>query len=765
MSGPSFIDRLKSSRLVQVLILYLGASWVVIEVAGELQAAFDLPDWLVPVAFVLLLVGLVVMLGTAWVQSNPATDAREAAGEVPDSWEVGIGDFVGALRGGRFPHLTWGRALVGGLVAISLLFGVAGAYVLFSGSSGPPASGTPPDNPAGTALAIVPFEVSGLDQDVYGEGMITLLGTTLDDVPGTRVVESRTVLARWDERASGNRRPDLSEILDVARRVSADRVLVGDAVAAGRGVRLVADLYDVATAGKLGTAQAEGPADSLTSLVDQLSVGMARLLIAEGEPASEVQRLSSLTTTSLDALLAYVEGEHAYRRGAWEDAFGAYERAIDEDSTFALAHLRAAEIMGWEGGLGDRADVRAHQAAAQRYRQRLPARERALLDARQAHTDSDVTAIEEAEAAVRRYPDDAELWNALGELLFHLGQKALRDPEDALEPLQRAVELAPGTGPYVVHVTDYKLERGDSAGAAEAIERERALFPDGYADRDFQFELLYGSDEVGNAALRRLPERGPSGRDLAVMDALPRLPTREAYVRTVFEADPDDDVARDRYADVLLRRGKIGRLLELADPATSRGIHWRNQLVELELLPVDSLRGVDPSKADPGVALRLLLNRSDWRTYQTLRAKVDREVESMLEREPDLADDPLGPGAFLAYVEARRVWAIEGADSALALYLEAFERAPGQVVERLLWEIGRLYEETDDDAQALRYFRAAAQTFPFAALRAARLADHLGQPEEARRLYQELLIAWEGADPQFQPWLEEARGWLERVPG
>ncbi|HSM37181.1 MAG TPA: hypothetical protein VK837_12335 [Longimicrobiales bacterium] len=39
MTGPSLLDRLKGSLLVHVLILYLGASWVVIEVSGELPLA------------------------------------------------------------------------------------------------------------------------------------------------------------------------------------------------------------------------------------------------------------------------------------------------------------------------------------------------------------------------------------------------------------------------------------------------------------------------------------------------------------------------------------------------------------------------------------------------------------------------------------------------------------------------------------------------------------------------------------------------------
>jgi hypothetical protein len=170
MAGPSLIERLKSSRLVQVLILYLGASWVVIEVTDQLQEALELPSWLVPVAIVLLMAGMIVMLGTAWVQSHPATDAREAAGEVPDSWEVGFGDLVGAIRRGRFPHLTWGRAVVGGVVALSLLFGFAGAYVLLRDRGGVGGTAELSAEEAGAGLAIVPFTTSGVDAEVFGEG-------------------------------------------------------------------------------------------------------------------------------------------------------------------------------------------------------------------------------------------------------------------------------------------------------------------------------------------------------------------------------------------------------------------------------------------------------------------------------------------------------------------------------------------------------------------------------------------------------------------
>ncbi|NIR78831.1 MAG: hypothetical protein GWO00_10755, partial [Gemmatimonadetes bacterium] len=85
-------------------------------------------------AVVLLLIGFLVVLATAWVQSLPQTTAAEEAGTVPSDWEVAPGDVLASLRRGRLPHLTWGRAIVGGLVALSLLFGFAGLTVLVRGS-------------------------------------------------------------------------------------------------------------------------------------------------------------------------------------------------------------------------------------------------------------------------------------------------------------------------------------------------------------------------------------------------------------------------------------------------------------------------------------------------------------------------------------------------------------------------------------------------------------------------------------------------------
>ena len=166
MTGPSLWARLKQARIVQVLVVYLGGSYAVIEIAQMLQETAGLPDWVTGFALLLLIIGFVVVTATAWVQSLPATTAAEQAGERPTDWEIAPGDVVASLVAGKLPHLTWGRAILGGILAISLLFGGAGIYVVLSGRESPIGPTEASAGEAATAVAVLPFQARGADQEV-----------------------------------------------------------------------------------------------------------------------------------------------------------------------------------------------------------------------------------------------------------------------------------------------------------------------------------------------------------------------------------------------------------------------------------------------------------------------------------------------------------------------------------------------------------------------------------------------------------------------
>jgi len=54
MTPPSLWDRIRRARIVQVLVVYLGACWAVLQITDVLTDALSLPRWVLPVAVLLL---------------------------------------------------------------------------------------------------------------------------------------------------------------------------------------------------------------------------------------------------------------------------------------------------------------------------------------------------------------------------------------------------------------------------------------------------------------------------------------------------------------------------------------------------------------------------------------------------------------------------------------------------------------------------------------------------------------------------------------
>lgn len=375
MSEPTLWARLKRARVVQITVVYLGACWFVLQLVSTLQDVLILPPWIGPVTVVLLAVGLVVVLATAWVQSLPGTTAAEEAGDVPTDWEIAPADVIESLRAGRLPHLTWGRAIGGGVVAISLAIGAAGAYVLMTQDGqglGPAPVGA---ESAHEGVAVLPFAVSGPGLEEFGEGMVSLVSVNIDGMDGIRSVNPRTVISAWTEGLPGSASAPLHDVLRVAGRTGARYAVVGDAVSTGSTVRFTAELYDLADGQRVGDGRAEGALDDVLALIDEMSVDLLRSLVARSgtQSVTGIQRLDGLVTSSIAALSAYFEGEAHFREGRTGQALEAYERAVEADSTFALAWSRIASAYGWLSP-GSPALLEADRRAVELI-DRLPARD------------------------------------------------------------------------------------------------------------------------------------------------------------------------------------------------------------------------------------------------------------------------------------------------------------------------------------------------------------------------------------------------------
>ncbi|MGH7557889.1 MAG: tetratricopeptide repeat protein, partial [Gemmatimonadota bacterium] len=423
---------------------------------------------------------------------------------VPDEWRLYAlanlpsGGVAATRRTGRLiPELTTRQSIAAGVAALVILAAVV-AFLLLRGGPGLDVP-TATAESAGIGLAVLPFRVNDAELSEWREGMMDLLSTNLDGAAGLRTIDSRTVLARLEELAPGEQAPDLPTQIAIGQRAGARYVLAGDAVALGPEVRLAADVYDTRDGASLGSGQVQGPADSVFALVDQLSIEVLKAVLEEDEEDLPDVSLARVTTSSLPALKAYLEGEALYRRSEFDAAIVAYERAVQADTTFALAYYRIGIAYGWAETASSARSGEALERAA-RYADRLPEREALLVQAGLALHRGTLEGIEPMEMAVVRYPDDPEAWYMDGEMYVHFGEQALLPREGIERTFGQAIELDPRFGPAWIHYIEAAfLQHADSALAAERVAAYTKLAAGSHTERRFNMALALA---FGDSATR-----------------------------------------------------------------------------------------------------------------------------------------------------------------------------------------------------------------------------------------------------------------------
>ena len=326
-------------------------------------------------------------------------------------------------------------------------------------------------------LAITPFKVTAADSSVryLREGMLDLLVAKLSGTPNLRAVDPRTMLRAW-QAAGGSDGVELDRpaALTLARKLGAGQLLEGQVIGSPRHLVLTAGM--ITTQG--GTeirASVEGPADSLTALVDRLAAQL--LALTSGE---ERHRLAALTTTSLPALRAWLNGRAAHRRGDYATATDFFDQAIEHDSTFALAALSRDGSAIWL----DESTADPGRFLAWRHRDRLSGRDltllRFLLGSRYPIPGDVRDDLANGEALVAAAPDNPQAWATLGDQMLHYG--ALTGVADATERAirlyERALSLDSSYAPSREHLSQLYYAAGDTVLARRMSEFQLRVAPD-----------------------------------------------------------------------------------------------------------------------------------------------------------------------------------------------------------------------------------------------------------------------------------------------
>jgi serine/threonine-protein kinase len=660
----------------------------------------------------------------------------------------------------------------------------------------PPATTT-----SNSVIAVLPFTVRGGPQFAYlGEGIVDLLSASLDGAAGLRSVNAHALLGFTGHGAAAM---SLERAGAVADHFNAGLFVMGDVLEVDGKLRLSASLFDRANeAHPVAEATVDGDPGEVLSLVDLLATRLAADRSALG--GAQLTRTAAVTTSSLPALKAYMAGEQAYRAGQYVAATTSFQEAVKADTGFALAFYRlgmAQERMAWAD------DARRSAELAYLHSGRLSAHDRRFLEALLAtRRGKSGEAEQQFRAIIQSWPDDAEAWYQLGELLFHgsplQGESAAR----AQEPFSRALFLDPGDLGAIYHLVRIAAGTGNQRALDSLAARFFQLSPEG--DRTLELRMLQAlatSDTVAVDSVMTAFGRTPDGAlaialwSIAVFAQDIPAATRMAGIMTG-PARPRDVRAQGHVllAYLALAGGRLSaarselRAATALKSAESPLIDaWVSALpfVPMTITELAAARtrlakwdatdntseSTNPSAFFSGhngvrpVLKTYLLGLLDTRRGDRAGAvarlaelealggaqdgpPVALELAQGLRAQLDLANGQ--PDSALAALEALRVEGWYELTFVSPFYggaLERFTRA------RLLQAAGR---STD----ALSWYASLSQNstpelvfLGPATLAEARLQAALDHRAEAARLYGAFLDLWRGSDPVFTPMLDSAR--------
>jgi tetratricopeptide (TPR) repeat protein len=760
--------------LWQVLAVYVGASWAVLEATDQVQERFLMPDWVYGAAWVVLLVGFPIVLASALVREEVARPAPE--GEPPDRpasraapeakpvkrlERAAASDVFGALA----RRLTRGRAVLAVVAALALV-GLAGTLVVVRGA----ARVTEAQGAAGDAfeerawLVVAEFEAPAGEEDL-ARAARTALMTELGQSRYVNVYgdhQVRPVLLRMtlpdtaflDERLA----------LELAQREGLAAVLAGSVDRLGGGYLLTARVIEPGSGRELVAVSAAAGSDHLLEGIEDLSREVRKRLGEEGAELRQSLPLPRVTTRSLEALKKYALADVAVSRTRdLEQALELLDEAIRLDSTFAAAYRLAAAA---SQNMGQWSLAAEYATRAYELRDGATDRERLLIEAAY-HWDVQLDAREAAETYERllaQYPDDHVAANNLGLMTGSW----LGELQRAYPAALKSVELEPYSVVGYANAIRYarRVDRWDAADSLIGLARER-----GFEERAVRWSR---SQALG---------RGDWGRAEALCDSLLAEPSSPGRLAGDQEACGYIDLARGRVAQAIerfsastahaIRSGSRVSILwshvaqACAEAARNRPEAAGEYLARiLDYFPAESLQPMDR-----------YITRTTLRSVAALLGQV--EVAQRF------------AAAYPGYPDPDHLASRHG--EALAGGAEALARGDPEAALRTLaelrvidgrpavWEpfrrlaFGLTYAELGQADSAVTYLEAfirpseiARWGLPLAQLpaierRLAELEESRGNIDAVIRHYRRFIELWSDADPELQYQVDAARRALARL--
>jgi tetratricopeptide (TPR) repeat protein len=690
------------------------------------------------------------------------------------------------------PRPAW---LVPAVGVTAVLVAVAAFLLWPRGGGTQTAAAVTPD----PAIAVLPFSVGGdPGLDYLRNGMVRLMSTRFDGIGDIRSIDPNALLVQPELETEGEMNPSTG--VEVAKRFNAENFIIGSVLRIGGPIQVSANMYD-RSGTSVGYSEVTIAADSLLlTAVDRV----ARELLAgkfEG-PAQAMTSTAVQTTSSFEALRNYLQGEELMHEGLFDDAKPLFRSAIGKDSTFALAWLRLSDAYGWSNWNDptyETANDRAFQLS-----NRLPQLYRERMEVEQMLRSGNFEpAIARAERLHQQRPDDVQTLLLLGDYQWHYNAYYGKPANDAERYFREILRIDPSLAEAKYHLVEL-LARTDRFAEAESLavttqstnferwgraarivraesdssltdEQLRGMLEgmntDDTARLGAEMAALSGRPQIARRVMKLLPEEEYPSVRYQVSGMSGRLDHREAQAADSPSLTPSQGRAQEP------DRGRIARMLTFYPMNTE----------DLEGMAATLSKPIDTTgwtNANAGALLDNLPAITEF--YPALVDWRRGDLDALRGRQRSLAamsDGKMDNNLALSFsntLEALLLWSEGRIDEADAAFQRSIIPVSIRITASSPFDLGisrflrgKMLFDAGRHEAALRWLSSVEDgflhwgpgqelLFPAMYLQA-QSNEQLGNTDEAIRLYDRFVRAWEVADPALQPMVEDARERLDAL--
>jgi TolB-like protein/Flp pilus assembly protein TadD len=483
-----FFCELRRRKVWRVAAGYSVVGWLIIQFATTVLPVLTLPPWTARLVVVLVLAGFPIALVLAW-----AFEVTSAG--IEKTPEISPVDCPPAFSNRRKNIIP--------LAAFGLVIALVAGYFLI-----PRASARKLEK----SIAVLPFDNFSADQEnaYFADGIQDDILTNLARIGDLKVI-SRTSVMPF--------RGQTRNVREIGKALNVATILEGSVRREGKRVRINAQLIDASNDKHIWAQVYDRELTDVFAIQSELAQEIASALKATLSP-DEQERIERKPTQSGEAYLLYLEAHEIFNRPDRHHddlarAESLYERAIQLDPDFALAHARLSHLESWSFYAIEPVASRAQKA-------RTAADEAVRLqpDLPEAHlvsgfvdyyVDRDYDrALSEFAIAGRGLPNDAGVFRAMAAIQRRQGKWA-----DSNLSYEKAVSLDPKDPILLENMGMNHLAKRDYAKAAKIFDRALQAAPDTFTIRELRARTEFysrGDLQPMEQLLGSLPENvDPNG--------------------------------------------------------------------------------------------------------------------------------------------------------------------------------------------------------------------------------------------------------------